>query len=353
MTKQLLFLIILLSFLACDKGNTPTGDDHETSVDPEPYAYQQWYLYNIDNFFNEHGINNDAHIHTKDFLDIYTGKGVKVAVIDDGLDVDHEDLQDAVVSSYDITTKTSDVSYTDPRAYHGTAVTGIIAARVNDKGIKGVASDVEIIFLKYKEEMSDSETIELFNKAAAFGADIINCSWGTYDVSESVKEKIIDLANTGRDGKGTIIVFASGNDAREMGNDESAISEVIAVGSTDKENLRAWYSNYGANLDVVAPGGNFDTGITTLDPMGNDGMASLDEDYLLFDDFNTFIGTSASAPIVSGVIALMLEKNPNLTREAVENILKTHSDKIGHLPYENNRNDYYGFGKINVAEILK
>ena len=353
MKRLLIFLITLFSFLACDKGDTPSCDDNKSSVDLEPYAYQQWYLYKIDDFFYQHGIDNDAHIHTKDFLDTYTGKGIKVAVIDDGLDVDHEDLQNAVVSSYDITTKTSDVSYTDPRAHHGTAVTGIIAARVNDKGIKGVASDAEIIFLKYKVEMSDSETIELFNKAAAFGADIINCSWGTYDVSESVKEKIIDLANTGREGKGTIIVFASGNDAREMGNDESAISEVIAVGSTDKENLRAWYSNYGSNLDVVAPGGNFDTGIATLDPMGSDGMASLDEDYLLFDDFNTFIGTSASAPIVSGVIALMLEKDPDLTREAVENILKTHSDKIGHLPYENNRNDYYGFGKINVTEILK
>ncbi|MDQ7067478.1 MAG: hypothetical protein Q9M40_05655 [Sulfurimonas sp.] len=56
-----------------------------------------------------------------------------------------------------------------------------------------MANRSQIIFLKHKEIMSDSETIELFNKAEEFGADIINCSWGTYDVSQSVKEKIIAL----------------------------------------------------------------------------------------------------------------------------------------------------------------
>ena len=200
--------------------------------------------------------------------------------------------------------------------------------------------------------MSDSETIELFNKAQEFGADIINCSWGTYNVSQSVKEKIVDLATNGRNGKGIIIVFAVGNDNRNMGNDESAIPEVIAVGSTNKDNLRTWYSNYGKNLDVMAPGG-YEMGITTLDPMGNNGIASIIDNYLLYNDSNSFIGTSASAPIVSGIIALMLEKNPNLTRIDIENILKNNSDKIGNLQYENDRNNYYGYGKINLTKIMK
>lgn len=137
-----------------------------------------------------------------------------------------------------------------------------------------------------------------------------------------------------------------------MGNDESAIPEVIAVGSTDKNNLRAWYSNYGENLDILAPAG-FDIGITTLDPMGEKGIAILNDNYLLANDVNSFIGTSASAPIVSGVIALMLEKNPNMTRIEVENILKNKSDKIGNLDYIDGFNVYYGYGKINVKKFLE
>lgn len=317
----------------------------------EPYYGQQWYLDYNSTMYTQNNINDNAHINVGSLLRDYNGKGVKIAVIDDGLDVTHEDLDGAIVNTYDIATKSTNVAHTNVSDFHGTAVTGIIGARVNAKGVHGVASGAEIIFIKYKEIMSDSETIELFNKAQEFGADIINCSWGTYDVSDAVKDKIVDLANNGRDGKGTIIVFATGNDDQDMGNDESAIPEVIAVGTTDKDNLRAWYSNFGQNLDVVAPGG-YDLGITTLDPMESNGIASIDDNYLLFNDSNSFIGTSASAPIVSGVIALILEKNPNLTRIEIENILENTSDKIGNVPYENSRNDYYGYGKINLINII-
>ena len=199
--------------------------------------------------------------------------------------------------------------------------------------------------------MSDSETVELFTKAEEFGADIINNSWGTGDVSQAVKDKIVDLAKNGRGGKGTIIVFAVGNKDINIGNDESAIPEVISVGATDKKNVRASYSNHGTNLDVMAPGG-YDLGITTLDDMGTVGIATFTDNYLLYNDTNRFRGTSASAPIVSGIVALMLEKNPNLTRSEVENILKNSADKIGEFPYSSGRNDYYGYGKVNLEKIM-
>jgi len=136
-----------------------------------------------------------------------------------------------------------------------------------------------------------------------------------------------------------------------MGNDESAIPEVIAVGATGIDNLREWYSNHGDHIDVVAPGG-YETGITTLDPVGENGTATLDDDYLLANDQESFIGTSASAPIVSGVIALMLEKNPNLTRSDIEEAFKNTSDKIGDMEYVNGRNNYYGYGKIDAGRLL-
>lgn len=323
----------------------------ETKVSLEPLFYQQWYVDKNETFYTQNGINSDAHIHPGSLLPQHRGGGIKIAVIDDGLDVGHEELVSSIINTYDIATRSSNVAHTYLNDNHGTAVTGIIVARVNAKGIAGIASNSQIIFLKYKESMSDSETIELLNKAEEFGADIINCSWGTYDVSDAVKDKIVDLANNARAGKGISIVFSCGNDDQYMGNDESAIPEVISVGASDRENLRAWYSNYGENLDVIAPGGYF-LGITTLDVMGSSGIASENENYLLYNDVNSFIGTSASAPIVSGVIALMLEENPSLTRVQIENILKSSSDKIGNVSYLDDRNDYYGYGKINLTNIM-
>ncbi len=315
----------------------------------EPYQYQQWYIENNATFYDQNGIDANAHIHADNFLGLYSGNGVKIAVIDDGLDVNHEELNGSIIATYDSASGGTDVSETNSDDYHGTAVTGIIGSRVNLKGIHGIASKSQIIFIKYQPRMTDSEIVDLFNKADEFGADIINCSWGTGDVSDAVKDKIVDLANNGRGGKGTIIVFSSGNDDADMGNDESSIPEVISVGATDKYNERASYSNYGVNLDVMAPGGYFE-GITTIDVSGVNGAN--EGGYILYDDVNYFAGTSASAPIVSGVVALMLEKNPNLTRVEIENILKNSSDKIGSIDYIDGRNDYYGYGKINLTNIM-
>ena len=152
---------------------------------------------------------------------------------------------------------------------------------------------------------------------------------------------------------GIIIVFAAGNDNKDIGNDESAIPEVISVSTTDEYNERATtYSNYGPNLNLLAPGG-YEFGIITIDDMNNKGKASINKNYILYNNHNCFAGTSDAAPIVIGVIALMLEKNPNLTREEVENILKQSCDKIGNIEYKNGRNDYYGYGKINLTKIMR
>jgi subtilisin family serine protease len=355
MIKKYLILIMLLFIFGCNENHKVNSNKHydnfNISAKKEPYFYQQWYIEYNKTFYEQNGINPDANIHPGNVLKTYSGKGVKIAIIDDGLDVNHEDLKGAVIKTYNLNTKTANVLHTDKKDYHGTAVTGIIGARVNGKGIKGIANKANIIFIKFGESVSDSDIIEAFNKAEEFGADIINCSWGTYDVSDAVKEKIEDLAKNGRNGKGIIIVFAAGNDSKDMGNDESSIPEVIAVGSTNKNNLRSWYSNYGKNLDILAPGG-YDIGITTLDDMNDSGIACIDENYLLYNDPNAFVGTSASAPIVTASIALLLQKDSNLTRNDIENILKTTSDKIGNIPYNNGRNDYYGYGKINLYKMI-
>ena len=327
-------------------------DIKEYALQDEPYIKQQWHIYKDETYYDSNNINEHASINEDGVLNRYTGKGVKIAVIDDGLDTTHEDFLDAVINTFDIATASKNVAHANQSGYHGTAVTGVIAARLNGLGVKGIASNAEVIFLKYKEGMSDSETIELFLKAEQLGAQVINCSWGTYDVSQAVKDMIQYLSNHGRDGKGIPIVFASGNNDLDMRNDESAIPEVISVGATDKYNLRASYSNYGEYLDVMAPGGDNVLGITTLDNMNENGVATIDENYLLPSDIKPFIGTSAAAPIVTGVIALMLEKEPNLTRIEIETLLKNSSDKIGYYDYTNGRNNFYGSGKINVSNLM-
>ncbi|MEA3371686.1 MAG: S8 family serine peptidase [Campylobacterota bacterium] len=342
----LLLAFILLS--GCSKDSTEKATP---LIINEPYYYQQWSINSDDLFYSQNAIDADAHINAGDILNTYSGSSIKVAVIDDGVDVNHEDLAGAISATYNVLTKSTDVSHTYQDDIHGTAVTGIIAARLNAKGIVGLARRVQIISIKIEDSVTDGDLFDAFSKAEEFGADVISCSWGTYDVSPVVEDKIIELSNNGRGGKGTIIVFASGNDNQDMENDESAIPEVVAVGATNKDNLRAGYSNFGANLDIMAPGGEY-LGITSLDPSGNEGLSSIDENYLLYDDSYAFGGTSASAPMISGVVALMLEKNPTLTRVEVDRILKEGSDKIGTVSYENGRNDYYGYGKINLVKIM-
>ncbi len=345
MFRVIVFICLSVGFFSTTKVLNATETINE------PYYFEQWYLDQNENFYEQNNIDTDANIHGHNALKHYTGKGVTIAIIDDGLDVTHEEINTSIIATYDIATGTTDVSQISTHAHHGTAVTGVIAAGINAKGIAGIASQSKIIFLKYKEVMSDSETIELFNKADELGADIINCSWGTYNVSQAVKETIQELAHNGREGKGSIIVFAVGNGNRDMGNDESAIPEVVAVGATDRDNTRAWYSDYGKELDIMAPGG-YEVGIVTIDPMGENGMGVIDVDYLLANDPNAFFGNSASAPIVTGVIALMLEKNNNLTRIEIDETLKSTSDKIGNIEYIDGRNQYYGYGKVNLDRVL-
>lgn len=349
--RLVLSLFIFLFILGCGGGGGDSEDNSEQNQEVnnnylrninDEYFSTQWYLQKDDRFYSRYNINENAHIHAGNYLRKYNGTGVKVGIIDDGLDIYHNDLRGNIAGGYNAEDETTNVSH-NYGENHGTAVTGIIAAKANNIYTYGIAHGSKTYFIKHKKQ-DDSvyDTIKLFKISDNTGIDVINCSWGTGNVNEATKEYIQHLANHGRGGKGTIIVFASGNDNSDMGNDESAIPEVISVGATNAQNLRSEYSNYGKYLDIVAPGGyNAGVnahGIATLTP--NNGS-----------DF--FTGTSFSAPIVTGVIALMLEINPNLTRLQVENILKNTADKIGNYRYINGKNYYYGYGKVNLSRALE
>lgn len=129
-------------------------------------------------------------------------------------------------------------------------------------------------------------------------------------------------------------------------------ADVIAVGATTEFDYRSYFSQYGSDLDLVAPGGGGLLGIVTTDRTGTDGYNAAGDETL------TFAGTSASAPIVSGAAALLLSRHPDLTAATVRMLLRQTADKIGALAYTDGmagaggRNDYYGYGRLNVGRLL-
>jgi len=355
--KNTLFIALLIFFIAgCGNATEPmirakdsvlsTKNDTKIKTKDEPFFQEQWAVHYDKAFYDAYKIDKDAHIHMSDYSKKYSGKGVKIAIIDSGLDVTHEEFKKNIIKTFNARDKSNDVKPDDEEVgYHGTAVTGIIASNINGKGLRGLAPNVEVIFIKLDLGgfLDDEDFLDAFDLAQSAGADVISCSWGTGDVSEVVQMKIDDLASQGRDGKGIVILFASGNDGKEMQNDESTIDSVIGVGSTDETNLRSIYSNFGDKIDILAPGG-YELGITTTYP---------NDRYIKAESAEPFMGTSASTPIVASLVCLLLEANPNLTRSQVQSIISLGADKIGNVKYLGGKNIYYGNGKVNFSKSLK
>ena len=273
------------------------------------------------------GVNNttnpDYDINVEGAWDISTGSGTKIAIVDGGIEFSHSDLSAIIYSlSYNALTGTIPSAQGDK---HGTHVAGIAAAVANNNlYVAGVAYNAQLMGVSHDIYRSDTYSSELargISWAWQNGADVINCSWGDNcgtDLqlhSTTLENAIINAMSYGRNGLGTIVVFASGNHAETcsvMNYPANFDDRVLAVGAIDSTGYRASFSSYGPQLDVVAPGVNI---LSTI-PDNNIGFMS---------------GTSMAVPHVSGVAALILSANPNLTREKVVEIIETTAKKIS--PY--------------------
>jgi len=306
-------------------------------------------------------------VNQKDAYHLSKGEGVKVAVYDTGVEIEHPDLKDNYLYGFNF----DDIDYnTEPKTrtgikpdYHGTAVSSILLASENGEGLVGVAPKANLVVIKNKYAR-DYLIIKAFAYALEESVDIVNCSWGTYDVSESVAEAIDDFVLNARDKKGGFVVFAVGNagaDESVWGRDESTLESVIAVGSVNRDSKRSAFSNYGEAIDLVASGGEFDSsdystmqGVSSADLLGDDGLNS--NDYVL-DSESMIIGTSFSAPIVSGVIANILSVNNSLTKDEVTDILYGTAQKVGDEAYSQKgsytHNRYYGYGLIDSKGAIE
>ena len=319
----------------------------------------QWHLNNDGQFRNSAGQD----IRVEEVWPTYTGSGINVAVVDDGMHYRHEDLADNVLTSFN---HNYDPDLTDiyhPFEDHGTAVAGLIAAKDNSLGMRGVAPGAKIYGYNYLVEQSNANEANAMSRNAATTA-ISNNSWGPGDsgqpepATELWEAAVKDGVTTGYGGKGVFYAWAAGN-----GGDDDystldeysnfyAVTAVCAVGHDDK---RSDYSEAGANLWVCGPSSS-----------GRDGqprIATTDNGHRYRGSFG---GTSAATPIVSGVVALIRQANSALTWRDVKLILaasarKNDPDntgwvegafKYGSTTDRYNFNHEYGFGMVDAKAAV-
>ena len=297
----------------------------------DPYFDDQWHLYNSGQTSGVAG--EDANV--MGVWDSFNGSGVVISVIDDGVEHSHPDLSDNYVSvhSYDWCGDDSDPNPNSSDG-HGTAVAGVAAGTGNNSiGVTGAAFGASIAGHRLIAcGFSDSTGADALSYHNG-GIDIYSNSWGPFDSGNILDgpgpitiAAIEDSVYNGRSGLGNIYTWAAGNglDADDNSNYDGYSNSrySIAVAAITHYGKQSWYSEPGANILVTAhSNGGSPTyeGITTTDITGTGG-------YDGGDVTHDFGGTSSATPLVSGVIALVLEANPDLTWRDVQNIL-VHSSR--------------------------
>ncbi|SMP50657.1 Proprotein convertase P-domain-containing protein [Desulfonatronum zhilinae] len=297
----------------------------------------------------------------------YLGRGVSVLVADDGFQVDHPDLVANIISHIDLETMRPDGRAQAENENHGTSVAGLIAAPINGLGVVGVAPGAGLVLarMNFNEDESEGHLPAQETRAFALARDhdVMNNSWGYGPLGDSwfdenFREAYANLeaaAREGRGGLGTIIVFSAGNEEldEESGLPMKFNSNLlnfqnhpytIAVANLAEDG--AIYSGEGnslpgANVLVAAPG----EGTVTTDRLPPDG-------YIPEDAYTDFGGTSAAAPVTSGVVALMLEANPNLGFRDVQEILAYSARQTAFMQARTNGAENWNLGGLTFSDAF-
>lgn len=286
----------------------------------------------------------DCDIDTNQAWDIQTGSfSVVLAIIDTGVDGGHPEFSGRMLSGWDFVNEDSDPS--DDHG-HGTSCAGIAAARGNNgQGVAGVAWGVRILPVKVLNSANGGNTTDLVQGivyAADYGADVLSMSLGT-GASQVLLDAVRYAFNL------DCTMFAATGNANASSIDYPArYDEVIAVGALSPCNERknpsscdgeaTWGSNYGTNIDLMAPG----VRIHTTDIRGGGGFNPAG------DYFATFNGTSAATPFAAGVAALVLSQT-YLPRAQLLSVLTDSCDDLGTAGYDT----VTGYGRINAYVALR
>lgn len=383
------------------------------TIDDPLYPYQ-WHLNNTGQL---PGGVPGADIKATQAWSVTMGQGAIVAVIDDSVQRDHEDLIDNYIAGADFIDADGDpgpASYGDG---HGTCVSGLICARANQVGVRGVAPYASLIGIRALGGVTYQDMANAFIFADTNGAMAVNNSWGgpsqailpvipstSILLPNVLSDTIQTLATAGRGGRGMLVLFSAGNGYLNGGqpipinytNVYAAIPQVMAVGATLRDDTAACYSSYGPEMSVSAPGGGqraqrdqgggvgvsdcFEADSATTDTMAvlepggffylrgyNPAMkwiAGVEvPDPFALPDFpqegytRHFSGTSASCPVATGVAALVFSINPNLTAMEARNLIEHTADKIL-APNEywdpiTGQNERYGHGRVNAYRAVQ
>lgn len=260
------------------------------------------------------------------------GTGIKVCIIDTGIDYNHPDLMDNYKGGYDFINRT-----TNPKDQHGhgTHVAGTIAATDDDVGVIGVAPEAFIYAYRVLDANGNGSydnIVAAIQRAIDEKMQIVSMSLGGGSYSQALKD-ICDAAYN----SGIIIVAAAGNSDGDGSQNTVAyparFNSVIAVASTDSNDNRSSFSSCGPEVEVAAPGSNVISTVPTSGTIISDPSG-----------YKSLNGTSMATPHVSGVVALMLKSNLDLTPVDVRAILGTTSVDLG----LNGRDIFFGSGRIDA-----
>jgi hypothetical protein len=294
---------------------------------------------------------------------------VIIGVFDTGVDSLHPDLTQNLITGYNAYTNVNSVRI--DTGDHGTCTMGIIGARSNNStGVSGICggdnsanSNCKMMSFRLIDNAgnftSNANIGRAFDTARVRGIHVSSNSWGGGSPNTTLTNAINNCANNGRSGKGTVILFSSGNDGRNPPNYPSYLSTVICVGAstandqsknTGTGNQFWWGGNYGedanGDLDCVAP-----TICPTTDKRGTMGYSSTDYEY-------NFNGTSCACPNAAGVAGLIFCVNPNFTSAQVKDYLFRGCNKIDNISYNYSKtygkwNPYYGYGRVNAYNSVQ
>lgn len=261
---------------------------------------------------------------------------IVIAVLDTGIDFNHMDIKNKIHSSgYDFVNDDSDP--TDDH-WHGTFVSGIAGAETdNSEGIAGVSWNCKILPVKVMDEEGSgyySWIIEGIIWAVDNGASVINLSLGG-DVADQSLENAVKYAFD----SGVVIVASAGNDSGSVLYPAAYNAYCLAVAASDYDDLSVGWSNFGPEVDVAAPG---------------DWIVSLYPEYLTPTGFLPYVwasGTSAAAPHVAGLAALIKSIKPWLTSSEIMNVIRFSADDVNASDYPG-EDEFIGYGRINMEKAL-
>lgn len=341
-------------------------------IPSDTYFAQQWHLKNT----GQGGSLAGTDVAVTDVWDTYRGRGVRIGIVDDGLQLTHPDLLPNIDTIND--RDWNDATPDDPSPnvnidFHGTACAGVAAARGdNALGISGAAPEATLVGLR----LIAGPTTDLQEaEAMSWKSDLIQIksnSWGPYDDGRTLQgpgaltlQALETATQTGRGGLGSIFVWAGGNggDLSDNSNNDGYANSrfVIAVGAIGNNGRRSYYSELGANLLVSAPSNGASLGIVTTDLRGEAGYnaTGVPGELSNRDYTNSFGGTSSACPLVAGCIALILEANPLLGWRDVHEILARSATKVDPTDADwitngagFHFNHKYGAGMVNSAQAV-